>query len=199
MLPDAAIYDYDTPRKPPWTPPPGDAASPPPSPPAPRQSCAACKHQRRLCTANCILAPYFPADCPTRFRNAHRLFGVKNILRLLEEAGPENRDDCARSIIYESNARAEYPVHGCGGIARSLEDQWEREAAELDMLRRRLAACRETCCLPQPQPPYPPCVALPLATATHEPKTYDEQGHARKKMMRANGQWRAEEDEVRRR
>nr|CAD1818355.1 unnamed protein product [Ananas comosus var. bracteatus] len=53
-----------------------------------RPACAACKHQRRKCTADCPLALYFPADQPKQFQNAHRLFGVSNILRILKDLDP---------------------------------------------------------------------------------------------------------------
>ncbi|CAL1406364.1 unnamed protein product [Linum trigynum] len=38
-------------------------------------ACAACKYQRRKCTSECQLAPYFPSNKSEMFRNAHKLFG----------------------------------------------------------------------------------------------------------------------------
>lgn len=77
-------------------------------------ACAACKYQRRKCTPECQLAPFFPADKPETFKNAHRLFGVKNILSILKTLqDPIQRSEAMTSIIFQANVRQVYPVHGC--------------------------------------------------------------------------------------
>ncbi|KAI5001034.1 hypothetical protein ZWY2020_010993 [Hordeum vulgare] len=106
--------------------------------PAQHPACSACKHQRRKCAPGCPLAPYFPADKPGSFRNSHRLFGIKNILRILTTAGPENRDDCMKSILYEADARASDPVHGSCGICRSHERELASATAELALVKKQL-------------------------------------------------------------
>lgn len=146
---------------------------------APAPVCAACKHQRHKCKAGCILAPYFPPDQPRRFRNALRLFGVKNILRILKEAGPEKRDDCMGTIIYESDARADRPVHGCRGIIGELNDRLSLEATELATVRQLLAFCRRTRRL---QPPRPSDTALSIARTPHMTTLHDDV-HARRKKI----------------
>ncbi|KAK1311840.1 LOB domain-containing protein 27 [Acorus calamus] len=55
------------------------------------QSCAACKFQRRKCTADCPLAPYFPAENQRDFNHAHRLFGVANVLKITKNLDPIQR------------------------------------------------------------------------------------------------------------
>ncbi|CAN8269373.1 unnamed protein product [Cochlearia groenlandica] len=47
------------------------------------QACAACKYQRRKCASDCILAPYFPHDRHNQFLNAHKLYGVSNITKII--------------------------------------------------------------------------------------------------------------------
>ncbi|XP_057958801.1 LOB domain-containing protein 4-like [Malania oleifera] len=84
------------------------------------RACAACRFQRRKCTAECLLAPYFPAEDPRRFANAHQLFGIKNITKILLSIPAASRPDAMRSIVYESNARAADPVGGCLRITRDL-------------------------------------------------------------------------------
>ncbi|KAJ9701997.1 hypothetical protein PVL29_003973 [Vitis rotundifolia] len=52
------------------------------------QACAACKYQRRKCKPDCPLAPFFPSHDKERFRNVHRLFGVANVTKTLQEIPP---------------------------------------------------------------------------------------------------------------
>jgi hypothetical protein len=100
-------------------------------------ACAACKYQRRRCTPDCPLAEYFPHDRPRIFRNAHRLFGVSNILKTLDRAGPEKRREAMHCIIYESHAWDVNPANGCVAIIDDLKRRiWQ---ADLD-LRRVYAA-----------------------------------------------------------
>eukprot|EP00249_Psilotum_nudum_P031832 c46652_g1_i1 orf=154-438(+) len=86
------------------------------------QACAACKYQRRKCTPECPLAPYFPADQPKQFMNVHRLFGVSNVLRLLRQIDPSKKSDAVKSIVYEAAAWEKNPVHGCLGIISMLQE-----------------------------------------------------------------------------
>jgi hypothetical protein len=105
-------------------------------------ACCACKHQRRKCSPGCPLAPYFPADRPGSFRSSHRLFGIKNILRLMAMAGPQKQDDCMRSIMYEADARVAHPVHGPYAIIHNLENELARARAELQAVQELLAKHR---------------------------------------------------------
>ncbi|XP_044477478.1 LOB domain-containing protein 27-like [Mangifera indica] len=94
------------------------------------QACAACKYQRRKCHAECPLAPYFPPDQPKMFQNAHKLFGVRNILGILKNLDPDQKTEAMRSIIYQADIRDRYPVHGCLGIICQLEYRiWQTEEA----------------------------------------------------------------------
>ncbi|KAF3443182.1 hypothetical protein FNV43_RR12863 [Rhamnella rubrinervis] len=76
------------------------------------QACAACKYQRRRCSKECALAPYFPAEKAKEFQNAHRLFGVRNIMNILKQVPPQQKEDAMTSIIFESDMRAQYPIRG---------------------------------------------------------------------------------------
>ncbi|CAO2210859.1 unnamed protein product [Urochloa humidicola] len=107
------------------------------------QACAACKYQRRKCNPDCPLAPYFPADQQRRFLNAHRLFGVSNILKTLKRLRPELCADAMSTLIYQSDMRATDPVGGCYRLILSLEAQLEVETAELSAVLHHLALCRQ--------------------------------------------------------
>ncbi|XP_022715160.1 LOB domain-containing protein 22 [Durio zibethinus] len=106
------------------------------------QACAACKYQRRKCTPDCILAPYFPHDRQRQFQNAHKLFGVSNINKIIKNLNPPEKDIAMRTIVFQSDARASDPVGGCYRIIQELQRQIEYSQAELDLVFHQLAICR---------------------------------------------------------
>ncbi|KAK7388995.1 hypothetical protein VNO78_23826 [Psophocarpus tetragonolobus] len=107
------------------------------------QACAACKHQRRKCTSECVLAPYFPADQPKVFLNVHKLFGVSNIVKILKILEPNQKKIAMDSIIIQANYRDKYPVHGCWEEICRLQYQiWVAEE-ELHAVYQQLEICRQ--------------------------------------------------------
>ncbi|OEL26203.1 LOB domain-containing protein 22 [Dichanthelium oligosanthes] len=115
------------------------------------QACAACKYQRRKCNPDCPLAPYFPADQQRRFLNAHRLFGVSNILKTLKRLSPDMCADAMATLIYQSDMRAQDPVGGCYRLIATLERQHELDTAELSAVLHHLALCRQAATAIPPQ------------------------------------------------
>ncbi|PSR87643.1 LOB domain-containing protein [Actinidia chinensis var. chinensis] len=108
------------------------------------QACAACKYQRRKCADDCPLAPYFPASQPKTFQNAHRLFGVCNMMKILRQLETqEQKDEAMKSVLYESNIREKFPVYGCCGVIRNLYCQLVQAIEELKYVHVRLAMCGE--------------------------------------------------------
>ncbi|KAE8734956.1 mediator of RNA polymerase II transcription subunit 9-like [Hibiscus syriacus] len=106
------------------------------------QACAACKYQRRKCAPDCILAPYFPHDRQRQFQNAHKLFGVSNITKIIRNLNPPEKDIAMHTIVFQSDARANDPVGGCYRIIQELQRQIEYSQAELDLVLHQLAICR---------------------------------------------------------
>ncbi|XVF25143.1 hypothetical protein REPUB_Repub13aG0188200 [Reevesia pubescens] len=106
------------------------------------QACAACKYQRRKCAPDCILAPYFPHDRQRQFQNAHKLFGVSNIKKIIKYINPAEKDIAMRTIVFQSDARANDPVGGCYRIIQELQRQIEYSQAELDLVCHQLAIYR---------------------------------------------------------
>lgn len=107
------------------------------------QACAACKFQRRKCTPECLLAPYFPADQPKIFLNVHKLFGVSNIVKILKHLEPSQKKIAMDSIIIQANYRDKYPVHGCWEEICRLQYQiWVGEE-ELHAVYQQLEICRQ--------------------------------------------------------
>jgi len=120
------------------------------------QACAACKYQRRRCTPDCPLAPYFPANKPEMFRNAHRLFGVRNIVRILEQLRDDQKDEAMKSIIFESDMRERFPVFGCSLVLWQLMDQVKLCQQELFYVNSLLTKFRNKDNNPQIQMPMSP-------------------------------------------
>ncbi|XP_077211466.1 LOB domain-containing protein 22-like isoform X2 [Tasmannia lanceolata] len=107
------------------------------------QACAACKYQRRKCAPQCVLAPYFPPDQQRQFLNAHKLFGVSNILKIIKHLAPVQKPEAMKSIIFESDARARDPVGGSYKIIVELQRQIDNYSAELQLVNRQLQICRD--------------------------------------------------------
>ncbi|XP_041001372.1 LOB domain-containing protein 22-like [Juglans microcarpa x Juglans regia] len=106
------------------------------------QACAACRYQRRKCAPDCILAPYFPHDRQKQFLNAHKLFGVSNIIKIIKNLDQPDKDEAMRTIIFQSNVRANDPVGGCCRMIRDLQRLIDYNKAELDIVLHQLAICR---------------------------------------------------------
>ncbi|KAK8477341.1 hypothetical protein V6N13_081443 [Hibiscus sabdariffa] len=127
--------------------------------PTATQACAVCKYQRRKCSSNCLLAPFFPANRRKDFLNTRRLFGVRNIIKLIENLSFQQRVVAVKTIVFEANVRAADPVGGCYKYMLELNKQIARYQAELNLVNQQLAICKAqsmfTQCQqqqPQPQP-----------------------------------------------
>ncbi|OIT30354.1 PREDICTED: LOB domain-containing protein 27-like [Nicotiana attenuata] len=109
-----------------------------------RPACAACKYQRRKCSQQCVLASYFPADQPKKFQNAHRLFGVRNIVKTLEQLdGDDQKADAMKSIIFESDMREKFPIYGCVECILYLRQQLQLALQEREYVYTQLAIYRQ--------------------------------------------------------
>eukprot|EP01018_Ginkgo_biloba_P032497 Gb_36037 [translate_table: standard] len=81
--------------------------------------------QRKKCSENCVLAPYFPANDPRKFAVMHKVFGTCNIVKFIQvtELPTNQRADAVKSMVYEATARQRDPVYGSMGIVRQLQQQ----------------------------------------------------------------------------
>ncbi|XP_043712447.1 LOB domain-containing protein 36-like [Telopea speciosissima] len=101
--------------------------------------CAACKFLRRKCTQECVFAPYFPPDQPTKFANVHKVFGASNVAKLLNELNPTQREDAVNSLAYEAEARLRDPVYGCVGLISVLQHRLKQVQNDLTNAKKELA------------------------------------------------------------
>ena len=109
------------------------------SPSPVNHACASCKHQRKKCDSNCELAPYFPGSKYNEFQNAHKLFGVSNIVKIMSWIEPHQRQAAADSILIEGNAWKNDPVHGCYGVIKDLAAQVAFQEKQLSVVNQHLA------------------------------------------------------------
>lgn len=76
------------------------------------------------------------------FQNAHRLFGVSNIVKHLKQLEPNHRFSAMQSIIYQATVRDRYPVTGCLGLICHLEYYIRHTQEELRLVLSQLEICR---------------------------------------------------------
>ncbi|KAH8480203.1 hypothetical protein H0E87_030450, partial [Populus deltoides] len=86
-------------------------------------ACASCKHQRKRCTEDCALAPYFPAEKTQEFQAVHKVFGVSNVVKLVKDVSEERRKETADSLVWEALCRQNDPVLGCYGKFKRLKEE----------------------------------------------------------------------------
>ncbi|WOG91772.1 hypothetical protein DCAR_0311023 [Daucus carota subsp. sativus] len=91
-------------------------------------ACASCRHQRKKCTENCILAPYFPLNKNKEFQAVHKLFGVSNVTKILSGLDVRDRKRAVDSLVWEATCRQNDPILGSfGEFSRVYEElEWYR-------------------------------------------------------------------------
>ncbi|KAJ4753005.1 LOB domain-containing protein 23 [Rhynchospora pubera] len=119
--------------------------------------CAACKHLRRRCAEDCVLAPYFPATHPERFECVHKIFGAGNVARMLKTLPVQERAQAADSLSAEAYWRVRDPVYGSTGIVIQTNQEISATQCELAKIRAQISMYEARRASEQ-QPPPPPAV-----------------------------------------
>lgn len=88
-------------------------------------ACAACKHQRKKCSSNCVLAPYFPASRNQEFQAVHKVFGVSNITKLVKNVKENDRISVVDSLVWEAFCRQRDPILGPYGEYKKASDKYK--------------------------------------------------------------------------
>ncbi|XP_039051551.1 LOB domain-containing protein 7-like [Hibiscus syriacus] len=82
-----------------------------------------------------------------------RLFGVRNIMKLIENISFRQRVIALKIIVFQSNMRVFDPVGGCCKYILDLNMQIARYRAELDLVNQQLTVCKAPSSMfAQPQP-----------------------------------------------
>ncbi|KAG0495820.1 hypothetical protein HPP92_000511 [Vanilla planifolia] len=105
--------------------------------------CAACRLLHRRCSAECILAPYFPAENPHKFVVVHKVFGASHVVKMLQRVEETWREDAVKSLVYEAYARVRDPVHGCTIAIFYLQRCVEELQQQLNEARKCLLESQE--------------------------------------------------------
>ncbi|XP_057835284.1 LOB domain-containing protein 1 [Cryptomeria japonica] len=87
------------------------------------ESCAACRRQRKKCSEECILAPYFPPNDPDKFTVVQRVYGTNYIVKLLQGLDTEQRGDAINSLVCEASARVKDPIQGTAKMVHELQNK----------------------------------------------------------------------------
>lgn len=103
------------------------------------EPCAICKEKRQKCTKKCVLTPYLPANKPEKYAFLVYVFGIKNLVRIINEIDPSQRQACVYSLCFEAEARIRDPVYGCVGIIRGLQRRLQHLQLSLNISKRELA------------------------------------------------------------
>nr|XP_009612871.2 LOB domain-containing protein 11-like [Nicotiana tomentosiformis] len=78
------------------------------------------------------------------FQNAHRLFGVCNIMKILKQLDDDDQKaDAMKSIIFEADMWERFPVYGCVEYIYHLRQQLQFALEELHYVYAQLALYRE--------------------------------------------------------
>ncbi|CAN1759481.1 LOB domain-containing protein 2 [Linum perenne] len=116
---------------------------------ATHSACASCKHQRKKCAEDCILAPVFPAEKTREFQAVHKVFGVSNVIKMMRRVEARDRERVAESLVWEANSREHDPVLGA-------MRQYHRVVEEKKQLEKEL--CLYKSAAPPPRYKTPPVV-----------------------------------------
>ncbi|KAJ7947048.1 putative LOB domain-containing protein [Quillaja saponaria] len=77
------------------------------------------------------MAAYFPAEKNDEYLSVQRVFGLKNMAKMLRELEERHREEVVKSLLWEASMWTQYPTEGPLGQYRKLQH-------ELDLLRDSL-------------------------------------------------------------
>ncbi|KAB2037235.1 hypothetical protein ES319_D03G060000v1, partial [Gossypium barbadense] len=75
----------------------------------------------------------FLHDRQRQFQNAHKLFGVSNITKIIKNFNPPEKDIVMHTMVFQSDTQANDSVSGCYRIIQELPHQIEYSQAELEL------------------------------------------------------------------
>ncbi|BBN14148.1 protein MpASLBD14 [Marchantia polymorpha subsp. ruderalis] len=86
--------------------------------------------------AECIFAPYIPADQPLRFVYVHKMYGASTVTKILHDMQESSRADAAASLVFAVEARVKDSTYGCcGAVVWRMNQRIEelrKQIADLD-------------------------------------------------------------------
>ncbi|KAF8110028.1 hypothetical protein N665_0088s0042 [Sinapis alba] len=101
--------------------------------------CVICKEKRQKCTQKCVLTPYLYANESEKYACLVKVFSIKNVVRILNEIDPSQRQACVHSLCFEAEARIQDPVYGTVGIIHRLLSRIRHLQVSLKIAHMELA------------------------------------------------------------
>ncbi|XP_019415681.1 PREDICTED: LOB domain-containing protein 2-like [Lupinus angustifolius] len=89
---------------------------------ASRHACAACRHLKKKCNKDCVLAPYFPTKKIKQYFVVHKVFGYNIMTKMLSNLVEQERNEAVESFQWEAMMWQQDPVHGPLGAYKKVCD-----------------------------------------------------------------------------
>ncbi|CAH8321109.1 unnamed protein product [Eruca vesicaria subsp. sativa] len=101
--------------------------------------CDTCKEARQECTHECMLAtPYMRSNKPEKYSDLSKMFGMRNVVRILKEVDPSQSQACVDSLCFEAEAHIRDPVYGTVGIIHLLQCRLQDIKLSLEISKKEL-------------------------------------------------------------
>ncbi|OIV93854.1 hypothetical protein TanjilG_13869 [Lupinus angustifolius] len=69
---------------------------------ASRHACAACRHLKKKCKKDCVLAPYFPTEKTKQYFIVHKVLGYNIMTKMLSNLVEQERNEAVESFQWEA-------------------------------------------------------------------------------------------------
>ncbi|KAI9084329.1 hypothetical protein K1719_033671 [Acacia pycnantha] len=102
------------------------------------QSCSLCRHKGSVCKEECEYRQIFPGNRYQEFEKVKWLFGLKNMLTIIQSVEANQRQVAADSMFMEANAWRNHPVEGALGFASDLISQIHSLFNQLQAAKQQL-------------------------------------------------------------
>lgn len=109
-----------------------DETNPFPDPPERR------KHKNKKCDENYIIGEYFPCERAEDLENVKWLFGMENLMKIVNSVEEGEIGETVESLILEAKIRRANPVHGPLEVERSLRSEIDKAEKELEIVNKKL-------------------------------------------------------------
>ncbi|XP_027192119.1 LOB domain-containing protein 12-like [Cicer arietinum] len=143
--------------------------------------CLVCRQQRRRHNQECEMGQYFPIDRHEDFDRACYIFGLNNIIRLMQSVEKHQRHAAGNSILLEGRAWRLYPSSGLLGYQLELGSQVSSSLIELQNANRLLELCRNHANQDHDESNNP-LLSLSLATPSSNPHLSNQLGSSASQM-----------------
>ncbi|CAJ2662742.1 unnamed protein product [Trifolium pratense] len=107
--------------------------------------CLLCKRLRTTCNNNnnCEFGMYFPPHRNDDFKCALEVYGLTNIIRIMQSVEEDQRQATANSLLFEGFSWRFHPTNGLFGYKSFMDEQINSSLRELQILNNLLKFCKD--------------------------------------------------------